>query len=314
MVQEWNAELFEQLASCVISFFCEPCNNRWVSVNHDGERTMINIDKHEIMRWVGIYSWDLRILNPMLSYPSKILGRETVIVINLEVFDRMLKWEIICVMILFWFSTHQCDHYGERCNPSCCVVAWVFWVFWGLIMVVVDRLSRYAHLVGLSHLPQCLLKPPSTMSLSSMVCHCFSVGFGRSSSVAMASNWCIRRPIILKPIASWEKLTGAWKLIFAAWRRIAPQSGCCGFYLPNVDTILTIITPFSWVPSKNCMHIHLRFMSLTYHMTSYFQMLIDSFGITRGRSSFLSTIWSEPNIGWSNKQTPNREFTVGDWV
>lgn len=69
----------------------------WVSVNHDGERTVLDVDKHEIMRRVRIHARDLRILDPMLSYPSKILGREMVIVVNLEVrcahqvFDGMSK-------------------------------------------------------------------------------------------------------------------------------------------------------------------------------------------------------------------------------
>ncbi|KAI4341768.1 hypothetical protein MLD38_026452 [Melastoma candidum] len=56
----------------------------WVSVNQEGDATVLDVDKHEIMRRVRIHARDLRILDPMLSYPSKILGREMVIVVNLE--------------------------------------------------------------------------------------------------------------------------------------------------------------------------------------------------------------------------------------
>uniref|UniRef100_A0A7N0RA36 Magnesium transporter n=1 Tax=Kalanchoe fedtschenkoi TaxID=63787 RepID=A0A7N0RA36_KALFE len=56
----------------------------WVSINQNGETTILDVGKHEIMRRVEINARDLRILDPLLSYPSTILGRERVIVLNLE--------------------------------------------------------------------------------------------------------------------------------------------------------------------------------------------------------------------------------------
>lgn len=58
----------------------------WVLLNQDGEGTLVDVDKYAIMRRVQIHARDLRILDPMLSYPSTILGREKVIVLNLEVY------------------------------------------------------------------------------------------------------------------------------------------------------------------------------------------------------------------------------------
>lgn len=46
---------------------------------------LLEVDKYAIMHRVGIHARDLRILDPLLSYPSAILGRERAIVLNLEV-------------------------------------------------------------------------------------------------------------------------------------------------------------------------------------------------------------------------------------
>lgn len=56
----------------------------WILVNRDGESTVLDVDKYAIMRRVQVHARDFRILDPLLSYPSKILGRERVIVLNLE--------------------------------------------------------------------------------------------------------------------------------------------------------------------------------------------------------------------------------------
>ncbi|KAJ4726814.1 Magnesium transporter MRS2-like protein [Melia azedarach] len=56
----------------------------WVILDNRGQSTMLDVDKYVIMRRVQIHARDLRILDPMLSYPSTILGREKVIVLNLE--------------------------------------------------------------------------------------------------------------------------------------------------------------------------------------------------------------------------------------
>lgn len=57
----------------------------WVSLDHEGRSTILDVDKHAIMQRVQINARDLRLLDPLLSYPSTILGRERVIVLNLEV-------------------------------------------------------------------------------------------------------------------------------------------------------------------------------------------------------------------------------------
>ncbi|XP_004289906.1 PREDICTED: magnesium transporter MRS2-I-like [Fragaria vesca subsp. vesca] len=56
----------------------------WISLNQDGQGTVLDLDKYAIMRRVNIHARDLRLLDPLLSYPSTILGREKVIVLNLE--------------------------------------------------------------------------------------------------------------------------------------------------------------------------------------------------------------------------------------
>ncbi|XP_015969711.1 magnesium transporter MRS2-I isoform X2 [Arachis duranensis] len=56
----------------------------WILLDKDGTGTILDVDKYAIMRMVEIHARDLRILDPLLSYPSAILGREKVIVLNLE--------------------------------------------------------------------------------------------------------------------------------------------------------------------------------------------------------------------------------------
>ncbi|KAM7253881.1 hypothetical protein ACFE04_031563 [Oxalis oulophora] len=56
----------------------------WIVVNRNGDSSMVDVDKYAIMQRVAIHARDLRILDPLLSYPSTILGRERVIVLNLE--------------------------------------------------------------------------------------------------------------------------------------------------------------------------------------------------------------------------------------
>lgn len=53
-------------------------------MDSSGEEIVVDVDKYAIMRRLQIHARDLRILDPLLSYPSTILGRETAIVLNLE--------------------------------------------------------------------------------------------------------------------------------------------------------------------------------------------------------------------------------------
>ncbi|KAK2425595.1 magnesium transporter MRS2-1 [Trifolium repens] len=56
----------------------------WLVVDGTGDAQVVEVGKHAIMRRTGLPARDLRILDPLLSYPSTVLGRERAIVINLE--------------------------------------------------------------------------------------------------------------------------------------------------------------------------------------------------------------------------------------
>ncbi|KAM3742681.1 hypothetical protein ACB098_07G086100 [Castanea mollissima] len=53
-------------------------------MNKKGEAQVVEAGKYAIMRRTGLLARDLRVLDPILSYPSTIMGREKAIVINLE--------------------------------------------------------------------------------------------------------------------------------------------------------------------------------------------------------------------------------------
>ncbi|KAL9459943.1 hypothetical protein AB3S75_003195 [Citrus x aurantiifolia] len=56
----------------------------WLVVSESGQSRVEEVGKHVIMRRTGLPACDLRVLDPLLSYPSSILGRERTVVINLE--------------------------------------------------------------------------------------------------------------------------------------------------------------------------------------------------------------------------------------
>ncbi|BAT82905.1 hypothetical protein LR48_Vigan07g273200 [Vigna angularis] len=57
---------------------------QWLLLDGKGETEVVEAGKHAIMKRTGLPARDLRILDPLLSYPSTLLGRERAIVINLE--------------------------------------------------------------------------------------------------------------------------------------------------------------------------------------------------------------------------------------
>ncbi|ESQ31423.1 hypothetical protein EUTSA_v10004289mg [Eutrema salsugineum] len=59
-------------------------SRNWVRIDATGQSETLDVDKYAIMHRVQIHARDLRILDPNLSYPSTILGRERAIVLNLE--------------------------------------------------------------------------------------------------------------------------------------------------------------------------------------------------------------------------------------
>ena len=56
----------------------------WLVVSENGKSHLEHVEKHSIMKRTGLPARDLRALDPNLSYPSSILGREKAIVINLQ--------------------------------------------------------------------------------------------------------------------------------------------------------------------------------------------------------------------------------------
>ncbi|EFH42880.1 hypothetical protein ARALYDRAFT_496668 [Arabidopsis lyrata subsp. lyrata] len=59
-------------------------SKNWAIIDTTGQSETLDVDKYAIMHRVQIHARDLRILDPNLSYPSTILGRERAIVLNLE--------------------------------------------------------------------------------------------------------------------------------------------------------------------------------------------------------------------------------------
>nr|XP_043630114.1 magnesium transporter MRS2-3-like [Erigeron canadensis] len=58
--------------------------HQWLLLDSTGQSQLVEAGKYTIMRRTGLPGRDLRILDPVLSYPSTVLGRERAIVINLE--------------------------------------------------------------------------------------------------------------------------------------------------------------------------------------------------------------------------------------
>lgn len=56
----------------------------WLLIDGHGGTEVVEAGKHYIMRRTGLPARDLRVLDPLLSYPSTILSRDRAIVINLE--------------------------------------------------------------------------------------------------------------------------------------------------------------------------------------------------------------------------------------
>ncbi|XP_074366555.1 magnesium transporter MRS2-I-like [Apium graveolens] len=65
----------------------------WILIDTNGESKILEMDKYDIMQRVPIYARDLRILEPLLSYPSTILGRDKAIVLNLEHIKAIITTE-----------------------------------------------------------------------------------------------------------------------------------------------------------------------------------------------------------------------------
>ncbi|KAM7485249.1 hypothetical protein LguiA_001258 [Lonicera macranthoides] len=88
LLSKKNSTIFPALTSYYASLCShntmKPSSRSWILMNTSGEGTILDVDKYEIMHRVQIHARDLRILDPNLSYPSTILCREKVIILNLE--------------------------------------------------------------------------------------------------------------------------------------------------------------------------------------------------------------------------------------
>ncbi|XP_066352854.1 putative magnesium transporter MRS2-D isoform X2 [Miscanthus floridulus] len=56
----------------------------WAAVSTSGEWRSEAIGKHQLVRRTGLSARDLRALDPALSYPSSVMGRDRAIVVNLD--------------------------------------------------------------------------------------------------------------------------------------------------------------------------------------------------------------------------------------
>ncbi|KAI3859087.1 hypothetical protein MKX03_008152 [Papaver bracteatum] len=65
-------------------------SKNWVSLDSTGKATVL---EDNILHKVQIHARDLRILDPLLSYPCAILGRERAILVNLEHFKAIITAE-----------------------------------------------------------------------------------------------------------------------------------------------------------------------------------------------------------------------------
>ncbi|KAK7358766.1 hypothetical protein VNO77_00705 [Canavalia gladiata] len=74
---------------------------KWIVVSETGQAQLEEFGKHSIMRRTGLPARDLRVLDPVLSHPSSILGRERAIVVNLE----HVKAIITATQVLFLNSS-----------------------------------------------------------------------------------------------------------------------------------------------------------------------------------------------------------------
>ncbi|XP_010923549.1 magnesium transporter MRS2-I [Elaeis guineensis] len=79
----------------------------WILLDFTGEEKVLDVDKYAIMQRVQIHARDLRIIDPLLSYPSSILARERAIVLNLEHIKAIITVEEVLIR----------DPYNENVIP-----------------------------------------------------------------------------------------------------------------------------------------------------------------------------------------------------
>ncbi|KAK4750824.1 hypothetical protein SAY87_004306 [Trapa incisa] len=81
--------LDEEIGKAAMVFHAQPRRKAtgpktWLIISDSGESRVEEVGRHSVMHKTGLPARDLRVLDPVLSYPSSILGRERAIVVNLE--------------------------------------------------------------------------------------------------------------------------------------------------------------------------------------------------------------------------------------
>ncbi|KAJ4799443.1 Magnesium transporter MRS2-F [Rhynchospora pubera] len=69
----------------------------WLVVSSSGGACLEEVGKYQVMARTGLPARDLRVLDPHLSYPSSILGRERAIVVNLERFRAVITAQEVLI-------------------------------------------------------------------------------------------------------------------------------------------------------------------------------------------------------------------------
>ncbi|CAI9118309.1 OLC1v1019864C2 [Oldenlandia corymbosa var. corymbosa] len=75
-----------------------PGPRSWLQLDASGQEMNMETDKYVIMNRVQIHARDFRIIDPFLSYPSKILSRERAIVLNLEHIKAIITAEEVLIL------------------------------------------------------------------------------------------------------------------------------------------------------------------------------------------------------------------------
>ncbi|KAK4791456.1 hypothetical protein SAY86_031869 [Trapa natans] len=79
----------EEIGKAAMVFHAQPRRKAtgpkaWLIISDSGESRVEEVGRHSIMHRTGLPARDLRVLDPVLSCPSSIFGRERAIVVNME--------------------------------------------------------------------------------------------------------------------------------------------------------------------------------------------------------------------------------------